>query len=211
MRSLGPYLLTLALLPAALAQRGYIGGGAGFGVAKGLTVTNPKGSATAGLKPGAALSGFAGHDLYNHLSGELRYTYRFGNLKLSSGGTEYTFDGLAHAVHYDLLVFAKGREAAVRPFAAVGGGVRFYRGTGKEHASQPLSSFAILTKTSQVEGLISAGGGIQVKVGRRVFLRVEFRDYVTPVPKQVITPVPGSKINCWLHDFTPMAGISFGF
>jgi len=211
MRSLGFILLALALPAACYAQRGYIGGAAGYSVAKGLTVTNAAGSAETGLKPGAALGAFAGHNLYDYFSGELRYLYRFSDLKLSSGGTEITFSGMSHAVHYDLLIFGRGRDAPVRPFAAVGGGVRYYRGTGKEHAVQPLSTFAILTKTSEVKGLLTAGGGVEVKVAPHVFLRLEFRDYITPVPKLVIAPVPGAKIKGWLHDFTPLGGISFGF
>ncbi len=211
MRAFGGLLLASALLPACLAQRGYLGGTAGYGVAKGLTITNAAGTAETGFKPGAAAGAFAGHSLYEYVSGEFRYLYRFGDLKLSSGGTEVTFSGMSHAVHYDLLIFGRNRDAPVRPFAAVGGGVRYYRGTGKEHAYQPLSSFAILTKTSEVKGLLTAGGGIQVKLAQHVFLRAEFRDYITPVPRVVITPVPGAKIKGWVHDFTPLGGIGFSF
>lgn len=211
MRSLGPFVLALALLPGSLAQQGYIGGAAAFGVAKGLTVTNAAGSAQTGFKPGAALGAFAGHRLYEFVSGEIRYLYRFSEMKLASGGTEHTFSGLSHAVHYDLLIFGRDRQAPVRPFAAVGGGARYYRGTGKEHAFQPLSEFAILTKTSEVKGLLAAGGGVEIKLAPHVFLRLEFRDYITPVPKQVIAPVPPGKLKGWVHDFTPLGGISFGF
>lgn len=211
MRSLGPLILALALVSGCLAQ-GYLGGAAGYGVAKDLTVNNAAGSATTGFKSGAGLGAFAGHDLYNYLGGELRYLYRFSDLKLSSGGAAITFGGHSHAVHYDLLIFARGREERVRPFAAVGGGVRYFRGTGTEHAVQPLSSFAILTRTSQLKGLATVGGGVQVKLLPHAFLRVEFRDYLSPVPKLVITPVPGAKLSsCWMHDFTPLAGIGFSF
>lgn len=211
MRSLGPLVLALVLAAGCLGQ-GYIGGAAGYAVAKDLTVSNAAGTATTGFKSGAAVGAFAGHNLYNFLGGELRYLYRFSDLKLSSGGTSITFGGYSHAVHYDLLIFARGREAPVRPFAAVGGGVRYFRGTGVEHAVQPLSSFAILTKTSQVKGLATLGGGVQVKLPGRAFVRVELLDYLSPVPKLVITPVPGAKLSsCWVHDFTPLAGIGFSF
>lgn len=211
MRSLGPLVLALALVAGCLGQ-GYIGGAAGYGVAKDLTVSNAAGSASTGFKSGAGLGAFAGHNLYDYLGGELRYLYRFSDLKLSSGGTAITFGGHSHAVHYDLLIFARGRHAPVRPFAAVGGGIRYFRGTGQEHAVQPLGNFAVLTKTSQLKGLATFGGGVQVKLGRHAFLRAEFRDYLSPVPKLVIAPVPGAKLSsCWMHDFTPLGGIGFSF
>jgi len=211
MRTLGLLILAATLVAGCLGQ-GYIGGAAGYGVAKDLTVSNAAGSASTGFKSGAGLGAFAGHDLYNYLGGELRYLYRFSDLKLSSGGASISFSGHSHAVHYDLLIFGRGRQSPVRPFAAVGGGVRYFRGTGKEHAVQPLSNFAILTKTSQVKGLATVGGGVQVKLGGHAFLRAEFRDYMSPVPKLLITPVPGAKLSgCWMHDFTPLAGIGFSF
>ena len=210
MRSLGLLVLTCTLVAGGLAE-GYIGAAAGYAAAKGHTVTAPAGSASTGFKSGAVLGAFAGHELYEYVSGEMRYLYRFSDMKLSSGGTDFSFGGHSHAVHYDLLMFTRDRQAPVRPFAAVGGGVRYYRGTGVEHAVQPLSDFAILTKTSEVEGLLTAGGGVQVKLAPKAFLRLEFRDYITPVPKQVITPVPGAKLGGWVHDFTFLGGIGFRF
>jgi hypothetical protein len=44
-----------------------------------------------------------------------------------------------------------------------------------------------------------------------VFLQAEFRDYLTPAPKQVIAPVGASKLGGWVHDFVPLVGLSFGF
>ena len=99
----------------------------------------------------------------------------------------------------------------MRPFVAGGGGIKFFRGTGKERAYQPLSNLALLTKTQEVKGLISVGGGVKAVVSDHVLLRVEFRDYITPFPKEVITPSPGAKISGWLHDLVPMVGITFRF
>jgi hypothetical protein len=213
MRRLGPsiFVCALALASGCQAQEWRLGGVAGYGISKSLTVTNPSGSASTGFKGGAALGALVGHDLYDHLGGEFRYLYRFSDMKLSSGGTEVTFSGLSHAVHYDLLIFARDRGLAMRPYVAAGGGVKLYRGTGKEAAYQPLNKFAILTKTQQVTGLLSLGGGLQFKLGSRVFLQAEFRDYLTPAPKQVIAPVGGAKLGGWVHDFVPLLGLSFGF
>jgi hypothetical protein len=213
MRSIAGHILVvfIALAPGCLAQHWEIGGAGGYGFPRDQTVTNAGGSAKAGFKPNAAVSAIAGQNLYRRLSGEMRYTYRFGDLKVSGGGEEATFAAQTHAIHYDLLFHAAPREARIRPFVAGGGGIKFFRGTGKERAYQPLNKFALLTKTQEVEGLISVGGGVKVSVSDRVRVRLEFRDYITQFPKEVIAPALGAKLSGWLHDFVPMVGITFGF
>ncbi|MEK7409350.1 MAG: outer membrane beta-barrel protein, partial [Acidobacteriota bacterium] len=200
------------LAPACLAQQHWeLGAVGGFGMVKSVSATSGAGSADAGFKAGAALGVFGGQQLYSRLGGEFRYLYRFSDLKLASSGAEVTFSGRSQMVHYDLLFFTNKPDAPVRPYAAAGGGIKIYDGTGKEAAYQPLSRFAILTKTRQVMGLASVGGGVRVKVGPRAFLRLEFRDYITPWPKDVITPAPGAKISGWAHDLVPMVGIGVSF
>jgi hypothetical protein len=34
-------------------------------------------------------------------------------------------------------------------------------------------------------------------------------DYLTPFPKEVITPNPPSKVSGWIHDIVPMFGLSY--
>ncbi len=201
----------LALAAPIFAQQWELGGAGGVGVYTNKTVTRGSASATAGFKTGAAFGAFVAQNIYEHLGGEFRYTFQFDDLKVSSGSQEATFSGLSHAVHYDLLFYGAGRAAAIRPFLAAGGGVKVYRGTGKEVVSQPLGNFALLTKTQEVKGLISVGGGVRVKVGGRAFLYLEARDYMTPFPTQVIAPAPGAKLSGWVHDFVPMLGLSAGF
>jgi hypothetical protein len=36
-------------------------------------------------------------------------------------------------------------------------------------------------------------------------------DFLTPFPKQVITPAANAKVGGWLQDFVPMAGLGFAF
>lgn len=211
MRKLTVCLFALALGGTGLAQQWELGGAGGIGVYKNLTVTRGSQSVTAGFKEGVAFSAFAAQNMYQHLGGQFRYTFQFDDLKLSGNGAEASFSGLSHAVHYDLMFYGTRREAAVRPFIAAGGGIKIYRGTGKEQETQPLGQFALLTKTQQVEPLISVGGGVKVKLGRRAFLYAEVRDYITPTPKNVIAPFTGSKISGWVHDFVPMVAISIGF
>ena len=205
-----PFVLAALGVCACWAQQYEIGGVAGAGFVNSLGVAGTAGAATAGFKPGFAFGGFVGHNMYRHLSGEVRYSYLQSNLRLSSGGTEATFSGVAHAVHYD-LIFHSRKDAPAQVFAAAGGGFKVYRGTGKEAAYQPLSQFAYLTKTQELKPLISVGGGVKFKLSRRAALRVEARDYITPFPLKVITPAPGNKISGWVHDIVPMVGISYLF
>jgi hypothetical protein len=211
MRKFTICLFALTLGGTCLAQQWEIGGAAGFAFYKNMTVTRASGTASAGFKDGAAFSAFGTQNLYNRLGGQFRYTYQMSDLMVSSGGTEATFGGRSQAFHYDLLFYATDKESKVRPFAAAGGGVKLYQGTGKETVTQPHAQFAILTKTSQLEGLISVGGGVKYKLGDRTFLNLEIRDYITPAPKNVIAPYTGSKMTGWVHSFLPMVGLSFGF
>jgi hypothetical protein len=133
------------------------------------------------------------------------------DLKLSSSGTDVSFSGVSHAIHYDFLYHPAGKRSKVQPFVAAGGGVKIFRGTGKEQAYQPLSNFAYLTKTQDLRPLITAGGGIKYRISEHLVFRAEIRDYITPFPNKVITPAPGSKISGWLQDFVPLFGLSFTF
>ena len=58
---------------------------------------------------------------------------------------------------------------------------------------------------------LSIGGGVKFKLSPHVALRTEFRDFVTPFPKELITPAPGAKVGSMLHNFIPMAGISYEY
>ncbi len=211
MRKLTGCLFALALSGACFAQQWELGGAGGIGIYKNLTVSRGSGEVTAGFKPGMIFSGYASQNLYEHLGGQFRYTQGFSKLKLSGNGTDTDFSARTHAFHYDLLFFAAKREAPMRPFIAAGGGMMLYRGVGKENLTQPLAQYAILTKTQQITGLISVGGGLKFKMGDRAFVTVEVRDYITPAPKDVIAPMTGSKLNGWVHGFMPMLGISISF
>lgn len=160
----------------------------GAGFANDLTVSNAAGSASAGLANGMTAGVILGHDLYSRVSGELHYTIDFSDLRVSSGATSATFGGQTHSVDYDVLIHARSAESRVRPFALAGGGMRDFRGVGTEEAYQPLSSFALLTKTSQWTPTVTFGGGVKFAITRRLLLRVELRDYFSRFPTQVIAP-----------------------
>jgi hypothetical protein len=205
------FWMLLASAPAAFAQKWEVGvaGGGSFYTSK--TFQNAIGNADAGVSNGFAVSAWLGNNTSAVAGGELRYDFERSDLKLSSGGTNVNFGGQTHAVHYDFLYHFAPSEAHVRPFVAGGGGVKVYQGTGAEQPFQPLSNIALLTKTSQIEPLISVGGGVKVSIAQSVQLRLEAHDYLTPFPKNVIAPAQGSKVGGWLSDFVVMAGLSFTF
>ncbi len=202
--------LIFAALPAT-AQRWEFGAGAAgtFYTSKDVTVDSLK--AKAGFKTGWGASAWLGNDMHNYVGGEIRYMYQQNNLKLSSGGTEYTFGGRSQTIHYDFLLHAAPRNSKVRPFLAVGAGMRGYEGTGREVPVQPLNRFAFLTRTSQWVPVVSVGGGIKFIPAKRLAFRAEFRDYISPVPDNVIAAAPGAKLNGWFHNFVALFGVSVLF
>ena len=168
-------VLALLLAAACAAQEWEVGGMASYGFYRNLAASSPVGSATAGFSPGTAFGAVLGHNTSNWLSGEFRYTYRDSELKLSSSGTDARFSGVAHAVHYDLVMHPRPK-----------------------HGTKALPFFAV-------------GGGIKMVLGPRLVLRAEVRDYITTFPKDVIVPLPATKISGWLNDIVPMFGISYIF
>jgi hypothetical protein len=205
----------LALLILAgggcFAQSWEVGLAGGFGFYHNATIDNPSGSAQAGFNSGVAASAELGQDIGDRYGGELRYTFLNGDSQLRSAGQEASMSAIAHAVHYDFLWYAAPRSSRVRPYLAAGGGVKYYVATGGESPAQPLSNFAFLTHAREVEGLLSAGGGLKARVGEHWLLRLDFRYYLTPFPESLLTPAAGAKVHGWLHDFVPMAGFDWTF
>ncbi len=201
----------LIVAPACRAQNWEVGGMAGGGFTNSLTVSNAVGSANTGFANGVATGALLGQNLYSRFSGELRYTVDFSDLRISGSGDSATFKGQTHSIHYDILAYARPRGARVRPFALVGGGMRDFRGVGTESPYQPLSSFALLTKTSQWTPVVTFGGGIKYAIAARFLLRLEVLDYFSRFPTQVIAPAPGAHLSGWLNNLVPMAGITFVF
>ena len=201
----------LLAAPAAVAQKWEFGGGVGGSFYPAKTITNGSVTADVKTKTNVAASVWLENNIGNHWGGEARLDYTRGDLQLSSGGAEATFGSEAYAMHYDFQWHVTPPSSKVRPFLAAGAGVKYYRGIGTEVAVQPLSQFALLTKTTQLKPMVSAGAGVKFQVTPKLGLRVEVHDYLTPVPKDVIQPNVGSRIGGWMQDFVAMAGISYLF
>jgi hypothetical protein len=213
MKAIRRYVLTalVVIAPSCFAQKWEVGGVTGGGFTSGVTVSNGIGTADAGFGNGLAFGAVLGQNLYPRISGELRYTYHFNDLQLSSAGQSASFKGVTHSMHYDIVVHGRTRRSRVQPFGAAGGGVRVFRGVGTESAYQPLSGFALLTKTQQWSPMLTFGGGIKCAIAPRVLLRIEVRDYFSRFPTTVIAPAPGARLSGWLHDLVPLAGVTFVF
>jgi hypothetical protein len=206
-----PLALLLASGCAAQERQWEVGAAAGFGIMRNATISNLSGSASAGVDDRFAAGVVFGQDLYQHLSGEVRYTFRDDDLVLKSGGSKVNMDGESHLVQYDMLFHATGKSSRIRPYAAAGGGIRWFLGTGHEYVNQPLGNFALLTKTDEVKPLLSVGGGVRVRVGGRMDIRLDFRDYISPFPQRLFATAPGARIHGWLNDLVPFAGVSWLF
>jgi hypothetical protein len=181
----------------------------GFGWTNSLTAKGPTASATTGLHPGAVIGAFGGEDMYDHLSGEARYLYRFSDLKLSSGGTSVDFGGHMHIAEGAFLYQFTRRGSHIRPFFAFGGGIKVLQGTGRESAVQPLGRFAALTATREVLPTADVGFGFKVNLREHLRLRIEVRDYISGTPGKVIAPAPGVSISGAMNDVTGLVGFSY--
>ncbi len=204
--------LMLALSSPLFAEGSHeIGVLGGFTSYRSVNVSNPERSGKAGAKEGPAAGFVLGQSMGNHWGGEFRYLYFRNDLQLEGGSASADFKAESHAVHYDVLYYANGQEARVRPYAAIGVGLKIYRGTGTEQAFQPLSDLALLTKSSQTVIAGDVGGGVKVRVGSSGMFRVEFRGYVTPVPDKIIADSIDSKISGLLWHWAPLFGFSWTF
>jgi hypothetical protein len=211
MKTIGKTFLFLALGLCAFAQQWEVGGIGGVGFLNNVNVSGAAGSAKAGFAPGVTAGAFLGQNLNAHWSGEIRYEFFDSSLKLSGAGTSASFSGIAHAVHYDLIYHTNRKQSPVQFFAAIGGGLKIFDGTGTQEAYQPLMQFGYFTQTHQLKPMISVGGGITYKVSDRVYLRTEIRDFISPFPTAVIAPPPGVSYGSILQNLVPMVGITYVF
>jgi hypothetical protein len=198
-----------ALAPAAMAQKWEVGGGAGGGFYTSQDVSLSGSSASAKIASNVSGSAWLANNGPNRWGGELRFDYQLGDLTLNGAGSSASFAAHSYAAHYDVLWHFTPNGSKIRPFVAVGAGIKVYQGTGAEVAYQPLNQYALLTKAQDLTPLISAGVGVKVQLASRVQLRLEFHDYATTFPKQVIAPNTGAKVGGWLMDFVPSIGISY--
>lgn len=177
-----------------------------------LTANNATRSGDTGPALGFGGGVVIGQTINERWGGELRYIYSRNDLELEAGSDMADLGHQSHAVHYDLLYYFSDSDARVRPYLAGGIGVKYYQGVGAEDPFQPGMDLALLTKSTQAMLLGSVGLGVKFRVGSNGIFRIEFRDYITGVPDNVITASPGASIDGdLLHQFAPMVGYSWTF
>lgn len=207
------YLLiaSLSALSLAQAEEWEIGGAVGWAFTKNSNVTQGSTTVKAGAENAAAVSFFVSHREHRKLGGNLYYTHRLGDLKLDSGSTAVRFDSSSHLVHYDLTYHPVRGESRIDPYVAAGGGVRVFRGTGRETAFQGLNHIAVISRTQEILPLLSVAAGVRMKLSKHSAIRFEFRDNITPFPGKVIAVNPQANAPKWWHDFTPQVGFGVVF
>jgi len=199
----------LCVMPAP-AQVWETGAAGGFGFYRDAALSGTTGTGRAGFGARFALSAMAGRSLGERFGVEGRYMFQDGDLEIASHGAEANLDGDASAFLGELVFSPLRRRAFLRPFVAAGAGVRIYRGTQEVPLDEPLMNLALLHRATQAVGLLTYGGGVKLHFARRWWLRLDLRDYVTPFPTRVISAAPGARLQGWLHDFVPVAGVSWG-
>jgi hypothetical protein len=196
---------------AASAQSWEIGGAAGSGSYHDATITAASGQAQAGMGNGMAPSVVVCDNMYEHVSGEFRYLYQGGQPFVSQGSVKGTMAGKSHTFVYDALVHLRGRQSRIRPYFAIGAGVKGYVTPGPAPSPEPLLKVAALVAKNQWALAGSVGGGIKVSVQKHIVLRFDIRDYLTQFPKRQIVPASGTTVSSLLQQITPMGGVGLVF
>ena len=193
------------------AQDNEIGGAIGYGIYRQGSIYAPGGKAAAGIRNRFAASVVFGEDLYDHISGEIRYLYHDGHAFLSAGGVKTDVQGQSHTFTYDLLFHVKDREHRLRPFFAAGGGMKGYVVAGPAPSPQPLPNIASLVTVDEWKPVISLGGGVKFRLYKNIILRGDFRDYLTTFPRRQIMPAANGTARGIFQQFTPLFGVSYTF
>jgi outer membrane protein W len=194
-----------------MGQNWEIGGGAGYGVYRNATISGAAGSVDAGVRNAYSVTGVVSEDLFEHLSGEIRYVYQAGSTFLQSGSAQGTVSGSSHTFTYDALLHLKPRESRIRPFVAFGAGAKYYATSGNTPKAQPVPAIAVLTTQSQWEPAFDFGGGVKYRVTDHLVVRGDVRDYISFFPNRLFAPAGGARQTGVLQQFTPMFGIGYTF
>jgi len=198
-----------AFAPCLMAQRWEVGGGVGGGFYTSQDVSLAGSSVSANLSSNLEGSAWLGNNGINKWGGELRFDYQLGDLALNGQGQSASFAARSYGMHYDMLYHFTPNGSRIRPYVALGAGIKIYQGTGAPVAYQPLYQYALLSTGQDLVPMISGGAGVKMQLASHLQLRIEVHDYATPFPKQVITPNEGAKVGGWLMDFVPSVGLSY--
>jgi len=202
------FLLAAACAATASAQQWELGANIGYGAYRNASIYSPGGKVEAGIRNRFAAGAVVGNDLYEYVSGEIRYSYQNGDPFLASGGKQGNMQGQSHSISYDLLFHLRPREERLRPYFTVGVGAKWFHTTGPAPDPQPFPGVATLAPADQWRALVAGGGGVKYDLPHHLRLRCDFLDYITPFPANLFVPVTGGTARGIFHQFTPSFGIS---
>lgn len=201
----------LLLAPMVAAQPYMLGGSIGYGWYRDGTIFGAGSSAQAGIRNRFAAGAVFTDDLYEHISGEIRYLYQDGHPFLSSGSAKADMQGQSQAVTYQLLFHFKPRASRWRPFVSAGAGIKGYIVAGPAPVPQPAPNLASLVGTDEWKLVIAVGGGVEYRLVDHVILRFDFLDYMTQFPKKQLMPAANNTARGIFQQFTPMFGVGYRF
>jgi hypothetical protein len=195
---------------ACQAQRWELGAIGGYGWNVNPSITSPLGSVEAGFPPRGTIGAVFGENEHRFVGGEIRYLFLFGGPELRSDGVRDGTSGHTNLITYDLLIHIRPGEHRLRPFLAAGAGIKVF--SGQNFVAGPAPGVAHLADDTQVEPVISGGGGLKYRITRHFQARVDFRAYFSPLPHDVFrAPEMTSRFHGWLYGLVPTAGLSYVF
>ena len=183
----------------------------GYGAYRDVRVNGPGEQAGAGIRNRFAAGAVVTENLYDHISGEVRYLYQDGDPFLSLNGKSANMQGQSHSFTYEVLLHPRKMEERLRPFFAIGAGAKYYRTTGPEPNPQPAPSEATLVQANEWRFLASVGGGVTYRLRSHLLVRADFRDYITPFPRKLFVPAVGATDRGLFQMFTTTVGIGYWF
>lgn len=196
--------------PSVFAQYEF-GGSFGYGIYHNGTVYGAGSTIEAGIRNRFAAGAVFGEEMYEYISGEVRYLYQDGHPFVSSNGVRTDIQGQSHTFTYDVLFHFEPSERRLRFFVAAGAGAKGYIIAGPAPTVQPLANVATLTTRDQWAFVADVGGGVKYAFTKHVQLRGDFRNYMTKFPKRQIEPAAGNTARGIFLQFTPLFGVSYVF
>lgn len=205
-------ILFAGFVCAAFGQQQYeIGADVGYGIYHAGTIFSSSDIADAGIRNRFAAGILLGDDFSNYVSAEFNYLYHDGHPFLQAPGVKTDIQGNSDALTASLLFHFKPRQNRWRPFVAGGMGAKDYIIAGPAPFPQPIPQIASLTTNDVWKTVFTVGGGIKYRLIPHMWLRAEFRDYITTFPRQQTVPAPHNTARGIFEQFTPLFGISYTF
>ncbi|HUB31644.1 MAG TPA: hypothetical protein VMA31_01400 [Bryobacteraceae bacterium] len=188
-----------------------VGGSVGYGWYRNGSIYGPGETIQAGIRNRFAAGAVVGEDLYNYVSGEVRWLYQDGHPFIQGPGFRTDIQGNSNTFTYDTLAYFRPKERRIRPFVAAGAGAKDYVIAGPAPLVQPVPTIATLATHDQWKFVADVGGGVKFLVHTHVLMRVDFRDYMTSFPRSQIVPAAGNTARGILQQFTVLLGVSGWF